>query len=52
MVGSRSCRDASAAVLEQLITHGFGELASAFVRRVEQTMEIARERFCDAAHDE
>ncbi len=40
------------AVLEQLIEHGPGEIASVFVRAFELAMQIERERFLGAGHYE
>ncbi len=40
------------AVLEQLIEHGPGEIASVFARAFELAMQIERERFLGAAHYE
>lgn len=40
------------AVLEQLIEHGLGEIASVFARAFELAMQIERERFLGAAHYE
>ena len=40
------------AVLEQLIEHGPGEIASVFARAFELAMQIERERFLRAGHYE
>ncbi|CUH39096.1 Transposase [Jannaschia seosinensis] len=40
------------AVLEQLIEHGPGEIASVFARAFELAMQIERERFLGASHYE